>query len=89
MAKEAPYYHFNVSYEGKHFFDKKQRQTVENGIVEAVGKGEDDTGMGFGRRDMGFMFKTRRDADRAKARLVAMTGLIASYGIEVEEVIKY
>jgi len=63
MKKKTLYYYLNVSYQG---WDSKKDDT----ICKAVGwRFESGSGFGFGRRDLGFVFKTEKGARNAVARV--------------------
>jgi len=60
---EAPYYYLNVSYAG---WDPDK----DAEITKAIGsRFESGSGCGFGRRDIGFTFKTKKGAQNAMVRV--------------------
>lgn len=63
---KAPYYYLNVSFFG---WDEKK----EDAIIKAVGRRfESGSGYGFGRRDVNFVFKSKKTADNAIVRVRAL-----------------
>lgn len=87
VVKKRTEYSVEVSYDAQFYFDFgiNDPKSPENVIPKYLKKKDGGGGMGFGRRDLVFYFRSRKDAE-AVSGLIAKAPFKKKWKVEVGEV---